>query len=463
MSEMEKNMGQARFLLALWAAKMSIPVMKLTGHNATNYPGQIAINICPDFLKYIGKPEHIISVTGTNGKTTVNNMIVDIFEASGKKVLSNRAGSNTRTGITTALIKGAKLSGKPKYDTAVFETDERSSLRIFPWVKPEYVLVTNLFRDSIMRNGHPEFIGGLLTKYIPETSKLILNGDDLISVGIAPENKRVYYGISKLDSDLTECINLINDIRICPKCSGKLKYDYLRYHHIGKAHCVDCGFASPEYDYTGANIDYDKQTVTISDKSESGEYEFVNDSIFNIYNMVAIAALFREMGYSHKELTEYMKKAKVVESRYKLVEENGVKIITQLAKEKNALAISRAFDYVKDIPGDKTVILMMNCLYDEAHWSENTCWMYDCDFEFLNSESIKEIVVSGPRARDYRLRLLFAGVSDDKIKVMPDELEGARQVSMKKGDTVCVFHGVDSFDLTQEVRKILVDRAAKIN
>ncbi|MCQ2520441.1 MAG: MurT ligase domain-containing protein [Lachnospiraceae bacterium] len=455
-------MGQIRFLFALWAAKMSIPVMKLTGHNATNYPGQIAINICPDFLKYIGKPEHIISVTGTNGKTTVNNMVVDIFEASGKKVLSNRAGSNTRTGITTALIKGAKLSGKPKYDTAVFETDERSSLRIFPWVKPEYILVTNLFRDSIMRNGHPEFIGGLLTKYIPKSSKLILNGDDLISCQIAPDNKRVYYGIDKLDSDLTECINLINDIRICPKCAGKLEYDYLRYHHIGKARCKDCGFASPEYDYTGSKIDYEKQLVTISDKNGSADYEFVNDSIFNIYNMVAITALFREMGYSHETISECMKKAKVVESRYKLVEENGVKIITQLAKEKNALAISRAFDYVKDLPGDKTVILMMNCLYDEQHWSENTCWMYDCDFEFLNNDSIKEIVVSGPRARDYRLRLLFAGVSDDKIKVMPDELEGAKAVSMKKGDTVCVFHGVDSFDITQDVRKVLVERAGKL-
>ena len=455
-------MGKIRFLAALWASKMSIPVMKLTGHNATNYPGQIAINICPDFLKYIGKPEHIISVTGTNGKTTVNNMIVDIFNASGKKVLSNLAGSNTRTGITTALIKGASIWGKPKFDTAVFETDERSTLRIFPWVKPEYVLITNLFRDSIMRNGHPEFIGGILSKYIPPESKLILNGDDLISSGIAPDNKRVYFGIDKLDTDITECINLINDIRICPKCSGKLKYDYLRYHHIGKAHCEDCGFASPEYDYHGFDIDRNLNCVTIGDKDGCGVYDFVNDSIFNIYNMVAITALFREMGYSHEELTEYMKKAKVVESRYKLVEENGVSIITQLAKEKNALAISRAFDYVREIPGEKTVMLMMNCLYDEQHWSENTCWMYDCDFEFLYDESVKEIVVSGPRARDYRLRLLFAGVDDSKIHVCMDELEGARTISMKKGDIVCVFHGVDSFDITQDVRKVLVERAKQL-
>ena len=247
-------MGKLRFLFALNMAKLTWVILKITRHNGTNYPGQVAINLCPDFLERIGKPEHIISVTGTNGKTTVNNMICDMFEASGKKILSNRAGSNTRTGITTALILGSSFTGKTKFDTAVFETDERSTLRIFPYVKPEYELITNLFRDSIMRNGHPEFIGSILTDNIPKTSKLILNGDDLISCGISPENARVYYGINKLDTDIKECINLINDIRICPRCAGKLEYDYLRYHHIGRCHCVDCGFKSPDYDYAATEI-----------------------------------------------------------------------------------------------------------------------------------------------------------------------------------------------------------------
>jgi UDP-N-acetylmuramyl tripeptide synthase len=263
---MEGIMGKLKFLAALWAAKLSRPVLKITGHNGTNFPGELAIRICPDFLKYIGKPAHIISVTGTNGKTTVNNMVCDIFAAAGKKVLDNRAGSNINSGIATSLIIGANLFGKAKYDTAVFETDERSALRIYPWVRPEYILITNLFRDSIMRNGHPEFIAGILTDYIPKESKLIINADDLISCSVAPGNDRVYYGIEKLDTDLTACINLINDMRICPRCAGKLEYDYLRYHHIGRAHCSQCDFTSPAYDYSGHDIDLEKGTVKISDR-----------------------------------------------------------------------------------------------------------------------------------------------------------------------------------------------------
>jgi len=452
-------MGKLRFLAALWAAKLSRPVLKLTRHNGTNFPGELAIKLCPDFLKYIGKPETIISVTGTNGKTTVNNMVCDIFEAAGKTVLDNRAGSNINSGIATSLIVGATLFGRAKYDTAVFETDERSALRIYPWVRPKYILMTNLFRDSIMRNGHPEFIADILTAYIPKESKLILNADDLISCSVAPDNDRVYYGIEKLDSDRTECINLINDMRICPKCAGKLEYDYLRYHHIGRARCSACGFTSPPYDYSGREIDYAAGTVTIADKAGSGVYALVNDSIFNIYNMVAVAALFREMGMPHEKLTEYMKHAKVVETRYRELDVGKIRIITQLAKEKNALAITRAFDYIRGLPGPKKVLLMMNCLNDEKHWSENTCWMYDCDFEFLNDPQIGQIVVSGPRARDYRLRLLFAGVPDSRILCLPDELEGARQIDFSPGDMVCIFHGVDSFAVTQKVLEIISRRA----
>ncbi|MCF0120895.1 MAG: hypothetical protein HUJ65_04575, partial [Oscillospiraceae bacterium] len=61
-------MGKLRFMAALWAAKCAKPVLKIFGRNATNFPGEVALKLCPDYLKYIGKPKQIITVTGTNGK-----------------------------------------------------------------------------------------------------------------------------------------------------------------------------------------------------------------------------------------------------------------------------------------------------------------------------------------------------------------------------------------------------------
>ena len=189
-------MGKLRFLLALWLAKLSVPALKITRHNGTDFPGSLALKLCPDFLRYVGKPGTIIAVTGTNGKTTVSNLLTDILEADGKKVLSNRSGSNITSGISTALLRGCDLLGRAKsYDMAVLEVDERASVRIFPYVKPDYAVVTNLTRDSIMRNAHPGYIADILTRSIPQTAAMILNADDLITCGVAPENRRVYFGV----------------------------------------------------------------------------------------------------------------------------------------------------------------------------------------------------------------------------------------------------------------------------
>ena len=141
-------MGKLRFLFALWMAKLSVPALKITRHEGTDFPGSLACKLCPDFLGRIAKPATIVAVTGTNGKTTVSNTIADILVANGKKVLSNRAGSNMWSGIATTLLAGCTLSGKLRkgYDTAVLEVDERSSPRIYPYVRPDVLVVTNLYR-----------------------------------------------------------------------------------------------------------------------------------------------------------------------------------------------------------------------------------------------------------------------------------------------------------------------------
>lgn len=61
----------------------------------------------------------------------------------------------------------------------------------------------------------------------------------------------------------------------------------------------------------------------------------------------------------------------------------------------------------------KEVIVMLDDLtYKKT--TEIVTWVYDADFEFLNDESIKRIVVGGVRMHDYHLRLLLAGRSGGK-------------------------------------------------
>ena len=96
---------------------------------------------------------------------------------------------------------------------------------------------------------------------------------------------------------------------------------------------------------------------------------------------------------------------------------------------------------------------MMNCLGDTHHWSENVCWLYDADFEFLNKEDIKNIVVTGPRAKDYYLRLKIAGVSDDRITFVEKELDAPKALKLDADESIYVFYGTDSIVLANNVIK----------
>ncbi len=444
-------MGTLRFLIALWAAKCARLALRLLRRNATYFPGVVALKLCPSFLGHAGKPETIIAVTGSNGKTTVSNLIIDVLRFNGRRVLNNSLGSNVPAGIATSFVIGNSIFGRSKYDLAVLEVDELSSRRIFPYVKPTLLVVTNLFRDSAMRNAHPQYIAGILEAAVPPATRLVLNADDLLSSGLCPDNPRVYFALEHLPTDVTDCINLINDVQICPECSGELEYEYRRYHHIGKARCKDCGFHSPESDYFGSAVDTDAMTMTVTDKLGANEYALKSNSIFNIYNLLTVVAALREFGMSHEEIQSGLDTTKIVETRYNAQQAGDVTVVMQMSKDKNALAGSRAFDYVGGLEGDKEIILMMNCVHDQAHWSENVTWLYDCDFEFLNRENIKRIVATGPRALDYKLRLLFAGVPEEKIRCTLTEMDAPDLLEYAPGESVCLFYGTDALGLVYRV------------
>jgi len=444
-------MEKLRYFIALWGCKSLRAFMRLLGRNATYLPGVIALRICPSFLAFIGKPGRVIAVTGTNGKTTVANLLTDAIEKYGKSVLNNSYGSNTAAGLACVLFSGASITGRAKKDVAVLEIDERSAMHIFPYIDFELLIITNLFRDSIMRNAHPEYIAGILSANIRPGTRLLLNADDLITCSVAPENPRAYFGLEKMDTDVIECINLINDFQVCPKCQSEMVYEYRRYHHIGKAFCPGCDFKSPGYDYSGS-ADNVHGLLTVTEKDGSRQFKLPGDSVFNIYNALTAYAGLREFGLGLDECVEALAGAVIPDSRYNETEVEGINVIMHMGKERNALACSRAFEYVSSKPGKKELILMMNGLGDAKVWSENISWLYDCDFEFLNNEEISRIVATGPRALDYCLRLRFAGVPAEKLRFSSSELESPKELALEKGNSVYVFYGTDSLALGYRVR-----------
>lgn len=450
---MKRNL---RFYFALMFARGTALVLKLIGRKGTSMPGSWAIILCPDFIGRMPKPEKIIGITGTNGKTTVANMIEDVLEDNGIDFICNRSGTNVHTGIASTLIANSRFFGKPKHKLAVFEMDERSAPNFFPYMQPDILLCTNIFRDSYKRNAHAEFILDVLNREIPKGTRLVLNADDPLCSSIGPENDRVYYGIDHLDTDKAVCDNIVNDVPVCPKCFGPLVRDVVRYHHIGRVHCENCGYRSPEPDYRATDVDIEHMQMTVEKDGRADVYPLANANNINIYNSLAAVAMLREFGLTPEQIRSSFEKMGISETRYSETEANGRKIILHLAKGQNPVACSRAFENIRNAPGKKAVIMFLDDYFDARHTVENTAWFYDTDFEFLNDDSIVQVVIAGARHHDTYVRTLLAGVPAERIVHMREESAAPAAVT-PEADTVFILYDVYTIRLANEIRRKLLD------
>lgn len=447
-----------RFFFALLFAKGTARVMKLLGKKATSMPGSWAIILCPDFLGRMPRPKHIIGITGTNGKTTVSNMVEDVLTQCGYDFICNRSGSNVATGVASTLIANSTLFGKPKKDLAVFELDERSAPRILPFIKPDLLLCTNIFRDSYKRNAHVEFILDILNTYIPDSTRLVLNADDLLCSSLKPQNRRVFFGIDPLPDDVEEPASLVQDVRACPQCGALLEWDLRRYHHIGRAHCPRCGFRSPTPKYHVAAVDEEAKRMTVEGPNGPQEYSVPNTSPINVYNALSAVALLAEFGLSKERIAQCMDKLTIVESRYCQAEISGRRLVLHLAKGQNPIACSQACANVRMAPGKKTVLLLLDDAHDAAHSVENTAWFYDTDFELLNDPDIVQVAAAGPRHWDLTVRLLMAGIPQEKLFHSQDPQEAAAALNVAGAESVFVLYDLYSVDLAHQVKEQLVKR-----
>lgn len=177
-----------RKLLAIVVCKLGRFVGKLIG-KGSSMPGKFALKICPDILRRVQLPPHIIAVTGSNGKTSTVEMIATVLRGQGKNVIYNAEGSNQVEGVTTLILTHATL-GKVNADVLLLESDERYAAHSFKYFHPTEFVITNLYRDQLTRNGHPESVFDAILPAIHPDTELILNGDDPLSSCFAIGHER---------------------------------------------------------------------------------------------------------------------------------------------------------------------------------------------------------------------------------------------------------------------------------
>ncbi len=463
-----------RFMISLWASKLCLFFFKLTGREKDDRPGILALRLCDDFIDRVKKPRLVVAVTGTNGKTTISNLVSDILKLEGKKVAYNTWGANYKAGQARCLLDAVNIFNKPTKDAAIVEVDELLSYKTLPWIQPNYIIVTNICRDSIRRNAHQEYIFNSINRGLSKVpkAKLILNADDPVSSFLGEQyggageessklpNKRIYFSIADQKQEVLP-IN-VSDFPVCPKCGTKPEFIYKHYRDIGSFRCPKCGLASKKSKYIGTTIDYDAKKIYVSEDGGNGtDYPLVSDTIFNAFNVVAIITLFRELGLSQKKIAADLGKVKIPESRMTVEECGGIKISTFTAKGQNVSAASTVFEYLAKEPSNKELILLLDEHYGDDKSIETITWLYESDFENLNKDNIKKIIVAGHRYLDYRLRLKLAGIPEEKVVCVRDENTIPDYVVFDDIESIYVLHDVYTVSKAKNIKEKIKEKMQK--
>ena len=395
------------------AAKIVKQASIIVGKQGSAMPGRVALKVNPGLIKSLsGQVRGKIIVTcGTNGKTTTNNLLCEELEAQGYKVVCNRVGANMVEGVATAFTDAADLSGRLDADYACLEIDEASAWHVFAFMKPDFMIVTNLFRDQLDRYGEIDLTMEALEKAIrmEPDMKLIINGDDPLTAFLAMEsgNRFVSFGVSEQVQERGG--SEVREGRFCERCGAQLHYDFYHFSQLGVYHCPNCGFERPQIDYEASGIRLEGG-LSFDIKVVHGACPPVPitasmSGFYNVYNILAVWAALKECGLGTEGFNGALRGYKPQFGRGEAFEIGGTRVLLNLAK--NPAGFNQNISAMLEDRTPKDLIIAIN---DNAQDGRDISWLWDVDFDRLADETIRSIAVSGTRALDMRLRLKYVGI-----------------------------------------------------
>ena len=426
-------MGKIRNAGAIALCKIASKAGSMIGRGSS-IPGVLALKIAPDILAQVEMPKAVVAVSGSNGKTSTVEMIAHILTYAGYKVAWNKAGSNQTEGVATCVLSDSTLGGKVRADIVLLESDERYARHTFRHFHPNYYVVTNLYRDQMTRNGHPEWAHRVIKESIYDDIHLILNADDpqIADYGFG-RDKVTWFGADHLPEDTEENTGCYDDGAFCPVCGGRMKYEYYHYNHVGKYTCTECSFRRPDTDVSITEADYDGQSITI-DNEYKVHMPFSN--IAYCYNTLAAFTTCAELGVAPETIIEAMQ---IFISHSKRVESfrvNGKPGYLLVSKHENYVAYDIAIETAVRDRRSSSVMVIVDEI-SRKYFTSETSWLWDIKFEKLNAPNIKQIILAGLYCHDLDARFEITDIPKEKLVVCEDLSEAAR--IMGESDSECFY------------------------
>lgn len=401
----EKHMG-LRFALARAVGRVSTPLLKhVFRRPAANFPGKIALYVDPRLIADLAPrlSEGSIVVCGTNGKTTVTNLMADTIEQAGKSVICNRTGANLDSGVATSLLQESRAHW------GVFECDEMWLSKVLPGLQSRYLLLLNLFRDQLDRVGEVSHVQESIIRALdasPDTV-LVYNADDPWCAHIAQRvaNESIAFGVRE-DMKIGSAETF--DTQLCQTCSAELQYSFRQYDQLGHFICTECGFERAGLDFAAeaVRVTRDNMNFEVLHEETRSTVSAPFSGAYMVYNLLSSYVGSFLAGCSADHFQKALDGFNPQNGRLQQFDISGRDVLLNLAK--NPTGFNQNMSLISQDDSHKIVAFFVN---NKEGDGRDVSWLKDVSFESLRSEESElHAFAGGSCALDVRNRLAEAGL-----------------------------------------------------
>lgn len=374
-----------RLTTAITAGNLAAFASRAAGKGSgASVRGQILTRLVPDAFALLLRGRRVLSVSGTNGKTTTTHLLAAAVRtglgAHAARLVTNADGANLHYGIASALSQARRA------DIAVLETDERVVSDMIEAARPEILVLLNFSRDQLDRHHEIKALGRAwreaLAKAGDQGPVIVANACDPLVTWSAGTAARVIW----VETDTVWHA----DGALCPACGELL----VRVPASGRDRwdCPGCELSQPDASYR-----VDGREIVLPD-GERVTPDLQVPGSFNISNAACALAAAVEFGVSVEDALAGMHTVTSPAGRFATARFGQTDARLLLAK--NPAGWAEALPLAQSDP----VVLAIDSVAADG---KDVSWLWDVDYEQLAG---RQVICTGPRAQDLAVRLSYAEV-----------------------------------------------------
>jgi UDP-N-acetylmuramyl tripeptide synthase len=417
----------------------------------TTLPGKLLWKVDPRAVDALAErlTLGVALVSATNGKTTTAAMAARILGAE-HRLAWNRAGANLLSGIASALVsaRGAEIG--------LFEVDEGALPEAIQRTRPRVVTLSNLFRDQLDRYGELELVAERWRSAVarlPEATTLVVNADDPIVAELAGGHAQVLrFGLDD-PRHARPTLQHAADSKYCVRCGAPYVYASAYVGHLGDYRCPACAHARPALDVAAREIELRGLTASsfrLVTPEGDAIVELSLPGLYNVYNATAAAALGIALGMPLPTIREGLGSFKAAFGRFERIRAGSKRVVMLLVKNP-----AGANEVLRTLETGVPPVLVL-ALNDAIADGRDVSWIWDVDFEPILPH-VDRVVVTGERAAELGLRLVYGGLEREKLDVLPS-LERALDRGLELSEAGNDLVVLPTYTAMLALRALLVER-----